>query len=82
MSPTSLAAVLHVQVRPKCRPLAYRSSSSAWGMWTSTVSMPDTSMVTVGTSGGICSMGDPSKQGAESPEVLGGEFADSSHEDN
>ena len=47
-SPTSLAAVSHIQVRPKHGPLAYRSSNSTWGMWTSTV--PDAGMATAGTS--------------------------------
>ena len=82
MSPTSLAAVLHVQVKPKCGPLAYRSSSSAWDTWTSTVSVPDASVATAATSGGICSMGDPGERGAGPLEVLGREFADSSREDN
>ena len=82
MSPTSLATVLHVQARSKCGPLAYRSSNSTWGTWTSTVSMPDTGMVTAGTSSGICSMGDPSEQWAKPLKVLGREFADSSCEDN
>ena len=82
MSPTSLATVLHIQVRPKCGPLAYRSYNSAWGMWTSTVSMPDAGMVTAGTSSGISSMGDLGELGAKPLKVLGGIFADSSHEDN
>ena len=56
-SSTSLAAVLHVHVRLKRGPLTHRPSSSAWGTWTSTVSMPDAGMVTLGTSGSICSMG-------------------------
>ena len=82
LPPTSLAAVFHIQVRPKCGPLAHTSSSSAWGTWTSTVSTPDTGMVTVGTSSGIYSMGNLGERGAEPLEVLGGESADSSCKDN
>ena len=62
--------------------LAHRSSSSAWGTWTSTMSTPDAGVVTAGTSGGICSMGNPGMRGAEPLKVLGGESADPSHEDN
>ena len=51
-------------------------------MWTSTLSVPDASMATAGTSSSICSMGNPGEQGAEPLKVLGREFADSSHEDN
>ena len=82
MPPTSPAAVFHIQVRPKCWPLVYKLSSSAWGTWTSTTSTSDAGVVAEGTSGGICSMGDPGKSGAKPLEVLGGEFADSSCEDN
>ena len=67
-SPTSLAAVFHIQVRPKHGPLAYKSSSSAWSTWTLTVSTPDVSVATVSTSSSICFMGQPQQVRDQTPQ--------------
>ena len=70
--------ILHSYVRPACRPLAQRLSSSVSSMWTSTVSP----LVIATSSGGIWSIGNPSICGVTLLGVWGGWLMASSHKDN